>query len=413
MKESRTKLFALLPALIPLLTCSLPPYDEGLSLGIETARKMEELGAVRVKIGPVWVWDFDFRNREYYFMPNKAVGGLPLDPNEFKNGFIVSVDERSFDLSYVEYMGGPPENYFFQRGWGEGIDNDDPDSNNYFAETVKGAAPFTSPYLLNFIRYEPKDYRNNQLRVIQYPPPPAIPPDPETWEIRSSDIYSSGLPNFGDFVFDNYNAENVSDPDLTEVPVVIGSSMTAADALNSDDQFIFCKFRGGGYFAEFFYPTDPSRGIDPTAPALHRDNLDFNFPDDVENGFYHHVWSLDLSFFSYFSKTQHKYKNYRWDAAGLLEPLVDMDRRIDAALTNGNLLSFENNRCYVYNSHGKKQYDFLMGGLHFCYEIYLGGPPGVPHTVFTLPAMMTERDQEDELYFYVYILPTDRLKELQ
>jgi hypothetical protein len=403
MKESRTKLLALLPALIPLLTCSLPPYNEGLSLGIETARKMAELGALEVTVGPVWVWDFDFRNREYYFMPNKAIGGLPLGPNEFKNGFIVSVDERSFDLSFVEYMGGPPDNYFFYRGWGEGIDNDDPDTNNYFAETVKGAAPF----LLNFMRYEPKDYRNNQLRVIQYPPNP-------DWEVHTDFIDPSPpnpplpdppyLPNLRD---NTYYYTFYSDP--AKWPTIVGSSITPVDA-GDDLQVCFCKFEENGNFAEVFYLTLPDRGIDATAPQLRRDDLDFNFPDDVDNGFYQHIDLLDLSFFSYYSKTQHKYKNYRWDAAGLLEPLVDMDRRIDAALTNGDLLSFEDNRCYVYNGHGKKQYYFLMGGLHFCYEIYLGG---VPHTVFTLPAMLTSRDHDDELYFYVYVLPTDRLRELE
>jgi hypothetical protein len=397
MKESRTRLLALLPALIPLLTCSLPPYNEGLSLGIETAGKMVELGAQEITVGPVWVWDFDFRNREYYFMPNKAVGGPPYDPNEFKNGFIVSVDERSFDLSFVEYMGGPPDNYYFQRGWGEGIDNDDPDTNNYFAETVKGAAPFAFPFLLNFIRYEPKDYRNNQLRVIRYPPSP-------DWEIDPGSI-DPELPNLRNLIYWQW-----FDPIPEKWPIIIGASIAPIDDPNNDLQVFFCKFEGSGDFAEVSYPTSDTSGLNISGSTLHRDNLDFNFPNDVENGFYHYLWSMDLSFFSYYSKTQHKYKNYRWDAAGLLEPLVEMERRIDAALTNGDLLSFQNNRCYVYNGHGKKQYDFLMGGLHFCYEIYLGG---VPHTVFTLPAMLTEHDHDDELYFYVYILPTDRLRELQ
>ena len=410
MKNSRIKLPVLLAALIPLFTCNLPPYNEGLSLGIDTARKMEDLGAEHVRIGPIWIWDFDFRNREYYFMPNKAIGGPPLDLNEFKNGFIVSVDERSVDLSFVEYVGGPPDNYFFQRGWGEGIDNDELDTNNYFAEPVKGAAPFTPPYLLNFIRYEPKDYRNNQLRVIQWPPSPDWEVHPDTIDPPSPGPF---LPNLGE---NTYFYLFSTDP--LKWPTIVGSSISPVDA-GDDLQVCFCKFEGSGNYAEVFYSavsksTPPEIwGIDATAPLRHRDNLDFNFPDDVENGFYHYIGSMDMSFFSYYSKTQRKYKNYRWDVAGLLEPLIEMDHRIDAALSNGDLLSFEKNRCYVYDSHGEKQYDFLMGGLHFCYEIYLGGPPGVPHIVFTLPAMQTEHDREDELYFYVYILPTNRLRELQ
>ena len=62
MIRNRLKIFTPLLVVIPLLTCSLPPYDEGLSLGWGTAKTMVELGAEHITVGPIWVWDFDFRD---------------------------------------------------------------------------------------------------------------------------------------------------------------------------------------------------------------------------------------------------------------------------------------------------------------------------------------------------------------
>jgi hypothetical protein len=402
MKKTSTKLAALLPILIPLLTCSLPPYDEGLSLGLETAKKMTELGVEPVEVGPIREWEnnYDYRNREFYFMPIKGTS-----PAEFKSGFIVSVDEHSFELSFIE-SDILLEEYNFYRGWGEEITNEDPNSSNFIAETVLKTGPtLTPPPLLNFVRFDAKDYANNDLRVIKWESS-----YPYISEVDPSAIDTTGnLPNLSDLIYSQWFSTLPQ-----KVPIVIGASISPIDSSN-ELQVFFCKFEGSGDFTEIFYPTATGAGINVTSGTKHRDDLDFNFPDEVENGFYYHVGygSLDLSFFSYYSKTQRKYKNYRWGPgtpSAVLTPLYKMERRIDAALSNGDLLSLENNRCYVYNSDGKKQYDFLLGGLHFCYEIYYSG---APHIIFTLPAWLSIHNWEDELRFYVYIFPTERLSELQ
>jgi hypothetical protein len=365
---------------------------------LETAKKMVEIGAEHVSVGPVEAWDFDFRDREFFYMPSK---GEFLTPDHFKSGFVVSFRERSLDVSYVEYFIGPPEDFIFQSGWGINIINEDLNSKNFHAETVKRtglAAPLNPPALLNLVRFNADDYGNNEFRVIQYPP--------GGWEVDPSLIDPAGnLPNLRDHIFQQWF---VGFPE--KVPTIVGTSITAT-AGPDDLQVFFCRFEGSGAFAELLYPTTTNLGIDVGGAILYRDDLDFNFPDEVENGFYHYVWTTDQSFFSYYSKTQRKYKNYRWGpgALGYLTPLVDMDRRIDAALSNGNLLSFENNRCYVYDSDGDKLYSFLLGGLHFCYETYFGG---VPHVVFSLGAWLDFNDQR-ELFFTVYAIPTDRLEELQ
>ena len=224
-----------------------------------------------------------------------------------------------------------------------------------------------------------------------------------------------------DFKAPNTIPKNGSSPnhlpsgDPSKNPTIIGSSISPRPFPDpSDEQAFLCKFDGSGLFAEVVYNTDPFNGI--VAPFVLRDDLDFSFPDELENGFYYRNLFTDISYLSYYSNTQRKYKNYSWGPGmpANLKPLVRMDRRIDAVLTTGQLLSFENNRCYVYNGEGEKQYDFLLGGLHFCYEIETD-LTGIPrrYLIFTLPAWLSLRDQEDELYFNVYAFPTDMLSELQ
>jgi len=385
----RFKIFVPLLIVVPLLTCSLPPYDEGLSLGLGTAKKMVELGAEHISVGPIWVWDFDFRDREYYFIPNKG-----MINDDFRSGFIARVAERFFDLSYVEYL--PPDFYELWSGWGIDITNDDSNRLNFHAETIKWG-PF-----LSFIRFDAKDYRNNQYFRIEWMPGNFDVPD----------VLSTGDPegHLRSFIH-----SNVFGSDPAKNPTIIGSSISPRPFPNpSDEQAFLCKFDVSGLFAEVVYNTDPVIGI--AAHSIIRDDLDFSFPDKLENAFYYRNLFTDISYLSYYSNTQRKYKNYSWGPGmpANLKPLVKMDRRIDAVLTTGQLLSFENNRCYVYDGEGEKEYDFLLGGLHFCYEIETD-LTGIPrrYLIFTLPAWLSLHDQEDELYFNVYMFPTDRLSELQ
>jgi hypothetical protein len=176
-----------------------------------------------------------------------------------------------------------------------------------------------------------------------------------------------------------------------------------------DLQVFFCRYDGNGRFAEVSYETDTGSGL--INPAIINDDVVFSFPDEIENAFYFHNWNTLVSYLSYYSKTQRKYKNYRWGPGPpLLDLLIQMDRRIDAVLSTGQLLSFENNRCYVYDSAGNEEFDFLVGSLHFCYEIEWGG---IYYSVFTLPAWLGLGDHDDELHFNVYLLPSDQLDQLQ
>ena len=393
MTRNLAKIIAFLLAFAPLLTCSLPPYDEGLSLGLGTAKKMVEMGAEHVTVGPIRQWYFDFRDREYFFIPNK---GISIE--EFKNGFIASVDERFLDLSYVDYYPLPSDYYEVWFGWGRDITNDDSNKLNFHAETIKWG-PF-----LSFVRFDSRDYRNNQYYRIEWMPGMFDAPDVLGTYSDTPPVPEGHLRTF--------IHTNTFGSDPAKNPTIIGSSIFPRPSFDpSDEQAFLCKFDGSGLFAEVVSDTDPVNGIMP--PWILRDNLDFNFPDDLKNAFYYRNIYTDISYLSYYSETQRKYKNYSWGPGmpANLKPLVKMDRRIDAVLTTGQLLGFQNNRCYVYDEQGNEQFDFLLGGLHFCYEIEFA--PLGNCVVFTLPAWLSLRDGEDELYFKVYIFPSDRLSELQ
>jgi hypothetical protein len=277
------------------------------------------------------------------------------------------------------------------------ITNEDPNKLNFHAETVKWG-PF-----LSFIRFDARDYLNSQYFLIEWnsgfswpdvlgtgPPPPY--PEGHLRSFINNDVYGG---------------------DLAKNPTILGASIWPQPMANPFDDHVFlCRFDGNGRYAEIRYQTDTANGL--INPVVINDEIEFNFPDYFENAFYYRNGFADISYLSYYSETQRKYKNYRW-SPGLpvnIKPLIKMDRRIDAVLTTGQLLSFENNLCYVYNANGEKQFAFLLGGLHFCYEIDLDGS-GRYYLVFTIPAWLSLRDWEEELRFYVYAFPTDQLNELQ
>jgi hypothetical protein len=383
MTKNRARVLLAFLAAAPLLTCSLPPYQEGLSLGLETARKMKELGADQVTVGPLRVWDFDFRDRRFYFIPNKGSA-----TEELKSGFIAVADERSFGLSYVNHV--TPDIFEVHGGWGIEITNADSHRLNFRAETIKGG-PF-----LSLIRFDARDYKNNEYFLIE-------------WNTASYWISDHVVIHLRSFI----NEDSATfGGDLNKLPTIIGSSIWPRPSFDGyDDQVFFCRFDGNGRYAELRYRTDPAGGL--SSGAVIRDDIEFWFPDEFENAFYYRNANTDVSYLSYYSKVQRKYKNYSWGPGpALLNPLINMDRRIDAVLTTGQLLSFENNRCYVYDANGEKEYDFLLGGLHYCYEIDLFGT-GRFYAIFALPGWLKQRDQDDELYFYVYALPTDLLDQLQ
>lgn len=390
----RTALVLILPLF--LFNCGFPPYNEDLSLAMLTAEKMADLGAESRQIGPLPIGRYEFEGSDYYFLPNKGTGSGPED---FMSGFIVRAEEREIRLLYVRYEGKnvDNENIFGVYAWWWGMDmiNNNPRKLNYRVETLKGSStgavgppyPIIADYFLSFTRYNADDYQENRLLAMRFEEAAKY------LNVADDRPLSSNLPTSG-------------------AATIVGSSIFPFDDWPpaTDLHYFLCKIDGSGTYDEIEAPTDLASGIDYGAAAQipARINMPLTLPSDLENAFYYHNPASGRSYVSTYSAVERKYKNYYWHDSGLIKPMVEMERRIDALLSNGDLLSFENNRCYIYNSEGKLVSDFVLGGLHFAFEMYLVSEYAV---FFTVPLWKQGWGQE-ELYFRVYALPTKKLREL-
>jgi len=399
----RTALILILPLFF--LACGFPPYNEDLSLAILTAEKMLDLGAETRQIGPLPIGRYEFEGTDYYFLPNKGTGSGPED---FMSGFIVRADERDIRLYYVRYEGKEAvdnEDIFTVYGWWwMGMINEDSHKLNYQVETLKGSStgaigppyPIIADYYLSFPRYNANNYQDNRLLSLRFEEAAKYIDDVDDRQLR--DAFFPPLPN----------------PQITSGPsTIVGSSIYPFDDWPpaTDVHYFLCKIDGSATYDEIEAPTDLVSGINygAAAPIPARINMPLTLPSDLENAFYYHHRGSGLSYVSTYSAVERKYKNYYWHDSGLIKPMVKMERRIDALLSNGDLLSFENNRCYIHNSEGEQVSSFVLGGLHFAFEMFLFSEYAV---FFTVPLWSQEWDRE-ELYFRVYALPTNKLRELR
>ena len=393
----RTALVLILPLF--LLACGFPPYNEDLSLAVLTAEKMVDLGAETRQIGPLPISRYEFEGTDFYFVPNKGNG---FGPEDFMSGFIVRADERDIRLLYIRYEGKDAvdnEDLFAVYGWWWGMDmiNEDPRKLNYRVETLKGSNPYPAgppsypiiaDYYLSFARYNANNYQDNRLLSLRFEEAAKYINEADNRQLNMN------LPTSGP-------------------STIVGSSIYPFDDWPpaTDVHYFLCKIDGSGTYDEIEAPTDLASGINygAAAPIPARINMPLTLPSDLENAFYYHHTASGRSYVSTYSAVERKYKNYYWHDSGLIKPMVKMERRIDALLSNGDLLSFENNRCYIYNSEGEQVSDFVLGGLHFVFEMFLFSEYAV---FFTVPLWSQEWDQE-ELYFRVYALPTNKLRELR
>jgi hypothetical protein len=97
---------------------------------------------------------------------------------------------------------------------------------------------------------------------------------------------------------------------------------------------------------------------------------------------------------------------YQWMPSGVPSKLPGVTHRIDAVLTSGDLLSTEGGILTLYDPNGSLVRSVSLGGLHFCYEAYVG--PTTPYAFFSLAMELSQ----DYWAFRVYAVPTSSIRDL-
>ena len=105
------------------------------------------------------------------------------------------------------------------------------------------------------------------------------------------------------------------------------------------------------------------------------------------------------------------YLTYRWDAStAVATPLFD--RKVDAALSTGRLLSRRGDDAFIYDASGKLLSRFPLGALDYVGE-YWDSVEGRQRMVFVLPLIVGgENSDERELTFELYSWPTSEVTRL-
>ena len=387
-KSLRTLTPPVLLALAALLAgCTLPPYNEELSLAQVTRSK---LGQPVNKIGPVYAQlDDNARQTSFYFLPDRN------DMGTMGGGFLVAMADyglRAWYLAYYSTNGGLSASFAI------GLENATGTANSYLLQPLRSA----SGGALSLIRYLPSSsYLGNTLTVLNSSDPAII--TPSTPLVLSEKLTATPPPTV----------------------IAAGSSISPQDdAIGFDVQYFLGYAIDLGYetYVEVKFNTNASSGIDvATIATISSDFTLSPLPPDLRNVFYGHADSTNLSYLSYWSAAEGKYKSYSWTPTLLapppadppdLKPLPGIRGRIDAVLSDGRLLSFDGGVCTVYGPAGFKLFDFPLGGLKFCYERQ-DSLDGQFKLYFSLAYWQYGRDEKpDQLYVEVYAIPTANLRNL-
>jgi len=87
-------------------------------------------------------------------------------------------------------------------------------------------------------------------------------------------------------------------------------------------------------------------------------------------------------------------------------PLTGVTRRIDAVLTNGDLISTQGGTLTIYDLNGSELNSVPLGGMQFCYEAYIGT---TPYVFFSLSMGFPHQSWA----FRIYAIPTSALQGLK
>ncbi len=356
----------LLPLLLP--ACTLPPYDQDISLAALTAGRMEQVAVV----GPFQLWRGNYDGRELSFLPAKEDLLAGADPR----GYLVAASDYAVDLAAVEVSGG---SYTLSGSYGAQMDNSDPTRFSYTAETVKRTLDPTA-FNLQVVVFDPTSGERTYLQFNQY-----------------FDTTATGTPI--DLKTPLSGLGLVS-------PKAIGVRIAPAADPTYDTLQVLCRDSSGN-LAEAAFQTSTTTGLVTPGTAVRTGFTLPQIPASVASGFYSRDVAAGVSFFSFYDQADGKWKTYSWDSGATAATELPVHRRVNAVLSTGELFSRDGAAAYLYDAAGKQLNRIPLGGLRFLYELYSGGKY---YSYFSLPVWAEVRGGNGwELRVVVYRLPTSDL----
>jgi hypothetical protein len=314
------------------------------------------------------------REAEFYFLPDR---NFP-DASDGSGGFLATVASYGLRLWYLADTSTTLGNW-----WDFAIDNASETTNNFFLQPIESTA---GTHYLSIVRYR---FAVEDLVLVQAT-------DPYSIGLFFSTSLSSQLAGYG------------------TAPVTAAGTNIYPDSDADDLQYFLVK-GSTGLYSEVACNTSESTAASIIG-SLGPIGFDLDtLPEGLEGAFYAHDPGSDASYLSYWSDDDRRYRSYTWTASSApagLQELPDIEDRVDAVLTSGELLSFADGACTVYSSAGARLYRFPLGGLRFCYERY--DPLGAEFKLyFSLAYWVFEKDDsEGRLFVEVYAIPTANLADL-
>jgi hypothetical protein len=347
-----------------MAACSFPPYDEGLSLGILSAQKMDPVE----RIGPLNLWYGEFEGLENSFLPSKSdlIAGNP------PRGYLVGLGRYNVRMYSILYN---TEYYVGDNRW-QDVDNTEPDQFTVAVDVAKGSDALNAYVFLDTGQY----FVSRDL----------IEPFFAEFDIPFDSLIQAGFPGSS--------------------PRVIGATVVPASDPGYDYVQLLWIDRSTGEYHEARYQTAPaSGGLSGSGTDIRPAGLT-GLPSGIQRGFYGHHDATGRSYLSYYDTSQDKYRTFRWDDSLAVTELTEMKHRVDKVLSNGLLLSYGKTMGFVYNAAGARVNRFPLGDLRLSCEITVGS---TPRLFFTLPTWgKSGNGEEDFLFILVYSIPTSEIDEL-
>lgn len=363
------KPFSLLLLSLAIVACA-PPYNAELNSAAPLADQMTLLGT----LGPVKSPDGSSTTAIKFLPIKPTVTTTSLGALNVETGFLVSQspDHESLCFAYQE-SGGNVRISDFRQGFSlVGADR------NYPLYQYEVVTPTTTT--------------STDILVLKI--------DPATPAAGTADLYRATLPN-GPFT-------KPSPPPTQQLTTVFGGPPVlgfSVFALPGADRFGFLFDNGSPLDGDGTANFNGSTVVFNT-PTPGSTNI--QFPGTQKRALYYNNGQTGTPYRGYASYYDAgNWLCYRWDLTVTPATLLSgVTHRIDALLTNGDLISTEDATLRIYDPGGSEKVSVGLGALQFCYEAYVGL---TPYVFFSL----TLDFPRDNWAFRVFAIKTSKLRELK